>query len=79
MNINVDFENEVNNAIKNNNWKSTALFGLLCFGLLILLESFLFTIAIALLKFGLIIGGIFLLCRAAYLAYPVLSKKYKTN
>lgn len=63
--------------LKDHAWKAPAIFGGVCLLLLILLDSFLFALGIALLKLGLFVLGIALLGYAIFLAYPTLLQKYK--
>lgn len=72
-------ENYIKKLLKDNSWKAPAIVCALSLAVLILLDSVLFTIIIGLLKIFLGISGLLLLGYAAYLAYPVLLKKYKES
>jgi hypothetical protein len=63
--------------VRDHSWKSPAILSAISFGLLILLDSFLFDLILVLIKLILIISGIMSLCYAAWLAYPLVVEKYK--
>lgn len=76
--MNVDkkaVQDEVDKILRDKSWKSSITGGIACLIVLVLLDSFLFDLAIGLIKLLLGLGGIFLLIRGAWLAWPIVSKK----
>lgn len=55
-----------------NNWKSTGIGALLLLGIVILLDSVLFSLVLALLKLALVLGALGLAARTAYLSWPMV-------
>lgn len=58
-------------------WKTLAILSGLSFGFLILLDSILFQLAIALLKILFLFSGLVFGGYALYVAYPLIVKKFK--
>lgn len=58
-----------------NSWKETGLASLFFIGALIVIDSVLFNLAVALLKVALTLAILGLLGKTAFLLYPILKKK----
>ncbi len=58
-----------------NDWKSTGLTAVAIWVAFVLLESFLFSLAMFLVKFALVALGTILVFQTGYLLYPIFKKK----
>ena len=67
----------VDSLLYTRTWKNSAVIGVSCLVILVLLNSFLFALLIGLLKLALLVGGVASLCYAAFLAYPDIMKQLK--
>lgn len=65
---------EANKLFSERTWKSSVILGVVFLVILVLLNSFLFALAIGLLKFVLLVGGFGLIIYGAYLAYREKNK-----
>lgn len=62
--------------ITNNGWKSAGASALVCLGLLVVFNSFLFDLTVGLIKILLTLGVIGFTAQTVWLAYPLLKSKY---
>ena len=69
-------EQQVRGLLREKSYKKWLLIGIALWVVLALLNSFLFTLAVELLKLVLALGGLASLCYAGWVAYPDLKKKY---
>jgi hypothetical protein len=70
-----NIESSLKKLLSSKSWKTPFIGGVIALGVLVLLDSVLFTVMVALIKLVLMLGAVVLLCYTAYLAYPTLVKK----
>lgn len=70
-----EIEAEAKRLWKGKTWKEYLTIGIICIALLIVLNTGLVEVAVALLKIAFLIIGVFYLVRAAYVSYPLWKKK----
>lgn len=74
-----DVKKMVNDVLKERSWKKSLITGVIMLGVLVLLDSFLFTLILSLLKLTLLIGGIAFIVRSVWVGYPLIIDEYKKN